>query len=481
MLSRIVKLSKRTINVVLILLITIYFVRAFDARNYMQLRDEHRITLEQEYDSERDGDVNWSEYLELESELTVELARKINSSSYSSRIDRHVQNSPANPNNFDRNWNHSYVLKPLRAVSGAAVLLHGLSDSPYSVRTTAELFSNKGFIAYAPRMPGHGFAVGSLRQVSWQDWLAVTRMAMLEADKQREPDKPLILMGYSNGGLLAILYTIECMEDPNLPCPDGLILISAAIEVTSFALLANLHSLLSWIPYFEQFKWESILPEIDPFKFTSFPKKPGWEIYKLVKKVENGLDKLNDSELVFPPTIIFQSLVDDTVNSYAALEFIQKLPENKHELVIYDVNRNEVIVELMSQQPPGLDAAIRNQAPFKFSVSVITNRNPSTQLVHALELDYGKTEPEYHELNLEWPNGVFSLSHIALPFPMDDQVYGSHAFPDHYNLGVTAPRGERGVLNLSPSYFLRLRHNPFYQYQHERISIWLEKWNNKIQ
>ena len=471
----IIKISKRIIYIVIILLITIYFVRAFDARGHMPLRDEHRITLEHEYSSEMEGKVDWSQYLELESKLADELASKINSNSdHSKRIDRHVVNSPANPNNFDRNWNLSYVLKP-ETVTGAAVLLHGLTDSPYSVRSTAELFRDNGFMAFAPRMPGHGFAVGSLRQANWEDWLSVTRMTMQEADKQRKTGQPLILAGYSNGGLLAIRYTIECMNDATLPCPDGLILLSAAIEVTPAALMANLHTLTSWLPYFEQFQWESILPEIDPFKFTSFPKKPGWEIYQLVKVVEKDLAKLK-KESLFPPTIAFQSLVDDTVNSQAALKFIQSLPENHHELVIYDVNQNEILVELMNRQPPNLDAVIRKHAPYKFSVSLITNRNQFTQSVHALELEYGQTEPVYNELNLEWPAGVFSLSHIALPFPMDDQVYGSKTTENTYNLGMIAPRGERGVLNLSPNYFLRLRHNPFYQYQYERITEWLEQW-----
>jgi esterase/lipase len=474
----IIKISKRIIYTVIILLITIYFVRAFDARGHMQLRDEHRITLEHEYSFKMEGKIDWSQYLELESKLVDELANKINSNpGHSRRIDRHVSTSPANPDNYKKNWNLSYVLKP-NTIHGAAVLLHGLTDSPYSVKSTAELLRDNGLMAFAPRMPGHGLAVGSLRQAKWEDWLSVTKIAMQEADEQRKPEQPLILVGYSNGGLLAVRYTLECINDSELPCPDGLILLSAAIEVSPVALLANLHALTSWLPYFEQFQWESVLPEVDPFKFTSFPKKPGWEIYQLVKVVEKELAKFEDGDVLFPPTIAFQSLVDDTVNSHAALKFVQSLPKNHHELVIYDVNQNEILVELMNRQPPNLDTVIREHAPYDFSVSVVTNRDPYTQSVHALELKFGQTEPVYHELNLEWPAGVFSLSHIALPFQMDDQIYGSNTTENTYNIGMMSPRGERGVLNLSPNYFSRLRHNPFYQYQHKRITDWLGQWNN---
>jgi hypothetical protein len=41
-------------------------------------------------------------------------------------------------------------------------------------------------------------------------------------------------------------------------------------------------------------------------------------------------------------------------------------------------------------------------------------------------------------------------------------------------LGAMAPRGETGVLLLAPGYFLRARHNPFYQYQADTIVQWLD-------
>lgn len=473
--NRAIKFGQWAASGLALLLITVYFVRAFDSRAMMRLRDEHRIVLEHEYSSNMEPDVSWSDYIDIELRLADELSAKlVRGNRNTHRLDRHTPDSPANPSSFEKNWNYSYVLRP-QTVSGAAVLLHGLTDSPYSVRSTAEIFHEKGFVAYAPRLPGHGFAVGSLRQAVWEDWLSVTRIAMREADRQHQADQPLILVGYSNGGLLAIRYTIDCLKDPDLPCPDGLILISAAIEVTPFAALADLHSLTSWLPYFEQFQWESILPEFDPFKFTSFPKKPGWEIYQLTKGVHRDLAELEGSEIQFPPTIVFQSLVDDTVDSRAAIQFIQRLPANDHELVIYDVNRNEIFVELMNRQPPDLEAVIREKAPFDYSISVVTNRDPDTQSVHVLQLNHGSKEPEYHDLDLEWPRGIYSLSHIALPFPMDDPLYGRHRSSGGLNLGGSAPRGERGVLSLGADYFLRLRYNPFYEYQKERISLWLDQ------
>ena len=69
------------------------------------------------------------------------------------------------------------------------------------------------------------------------------------------------------------------------------------------------------------------------------------------------------------------------------------------------------------------------------------------------------------------------MSHIALPFPPDDPLYGRYAPADRnvLFLGQQAMHGERGVLKISPNYLLRLRHNPFYDYLQQRVVDWLAK------
>ncbi len=86
-----------------------------------------------------------------------------------------------------------------------------------------------------------------------------------------------------------------------------------------------------------------------------------------------------------------------------------------------------------------------------------------------------KEKIEARPLDMAWPSGVFSLSHVALPFPPSDPLYGSTP-PDEPNqlfLGQLALRGERGVLRLPATYLLRLRHNPFYDYLESRTLDWI--------
>jgi hypothetical protein len=68
-----------------------------------------------------------------------------------------------------------------------------------------------------------------------------------------------------------------------------------------------------------------------------------------------------------------------------------------------------------------------------------------------------------------------SLSHVALPFPPDDPLYGERPPGKGLFLGQPAIRGERGLLRIPSDWLLRLRHNPFYDYLERRTVDWIER------
>ena len=64
------------------------------------------------------------------------------------------------------------------------------------------------------------------------------------------------------------------------------------------------------------------------------------------------------------------------------------------------------------------------------------------------------------------------MSHVALPFPLHDEVYGleSPASDSRYpRLGRVQVLGESGALILPPALLQRLRSNPFYGYIEDRL------------
>jgi hypothetical protein len=112
------------------------------------------------------------------------------------------------------------------------------------------------------------------------------------------------------------------------------------------------------------------------------------------------------------------------------------------------------------------------------SVRVVDPAGPDSPAVVArrqepFSAEASRTEP----IGFAWLPGVISLSHVALPFPLDDPLYGQRP-PENENilfLGQMAIQGERGVLRLPPEWLLRLRHNPFYPYLEAQVVGWLER------
>jgi hypothetical protein len=65
---------------------------------------------------------------------------------------------------------------------------------------------------------------------------------------------------------------------------------------------------------------------------------------------------------------------------------------------------------------------------------------------------------------------VFSLSHLAVPIPPDDPIYGAvrpKGSPMIY-LGKLGLQGENGLLAVPAAALVRLRFNPFFPYLERR-------------
>jgi hypothetical protein len=119
--------GKWIVTIVAVLLLTIYFGWAFDSRGMLQLGPEHRIEFESEFKASQEEDTDWTEYLEIEKRLALELEERIPSNERSgSLIDRYSAESLSNPGNFPSNWNYSYEMS-VPSPRGVAVLLHGMT------------------------------------------------------------------------------------------------------------------------------------------------------------------------------------------------------------------------------------------------------------------------------------------------------------------------------------------------------------------
>ena len=388
-------------------------------------------------------------------------------------LDRYDPDSPSNPANHPNDWNRTFEMQPEETIGGV-LLIHGLSDSPYSVRAAAEVFRDEGFYALGLRVPGHGTVPGGLTASGWKDWREAVRVAAHHVAERVEPGQPFAIFGYSNGAALAVDYTLGAMEGDE-PVPTDLVFLSPALAVTKLAALAGFQRRLSALPGLRKLAWNSNQPEFDPFKYSSFPVRAGEEIYGLTSQLTTRLQRMSEQGALdgFPRVLAFQSIVDATIPPAGVVDhLLSRLPPGDSELVLFDVNRQSPQGLFKNSRHERFLASLVEDEGLPFGLTVITNASAETDAVVVRRRDVGETEWSEAPLDLHWPRGVYSLSHVAIPFPPDDPVYGRRdegGDPGILNLGGVEARGERGLLALPMDLLMRLRYNPFFPYLEERL------------
>ncbi len=455
----------------------VFFVLYLEGRPALSVW--HRAHLDQEFTT-RSGVKNLEQYLALEERLFRQLDHLVYDkvpTDERRQINRFTRGSLSDPARWKTNWNRTFILAPAGAPRAGVLLLHGMSDSPYSLRSLGLRLRQKGALVVGPRLPGHGTAPSGLVRATWRDMAAVVRLAMNYLAR-KAPGRPFYIIGYSNGAALAVNYTLEALDRPRMPKPAALVLLSPAIGVTPVASLAVWQARLGRLLGLEKLEWSSILPEYDPYKYNSFAVNAGDQVYRLTRHIQIKLGELARSGRLkaFPPILAFSSVVDATVEAPALVDSLfDRLPTGRHELVLFDINRLRWMQPILGKEPGAAVQTMLTDRTLPFTLTLVTNVSDTSQQVVARTRRPGNDRLESRPLGIAWPDDIYSLSHLALPFPPDDPLYGRHPAnkEDHVELGDLALRGERGLLQISPSDMLRLRWNPFYGYLETRLLSFL--------
>ena len=461
------------------LLFSLLLAWALQSRSMPALQIWHTTSLKSEFHS-ADATVGYglADYLEQEDRLFAELEAKIVlqiEPILQLRYERYKRGGVQNPAWPSRNWNRTYEMVP-DEIKGGALLLHGLSDSPYSLRRLAEILYQRGFYVLALRLPGHGTIPAALTEVRWEDWRAASRIGAEHVRKRIGSVPPFFVAGFSNGGALAVTYALDAMVNEQLPEPDQLLLFSPEIGISPFASIANSQKLLSFLPYFAKFKWLSIQPEYDPFKYNSFPKNAAQEAWELTDFLDKRVTAAHSAGLLktFPGVLTFLSWQDSTVYTSATIHRLYSYLDNDDsELVIFDVNRFDSLVPFIPAANASPLLKLKADANLPYRLTVITNVSGESEEMAEKTKAPHTAAIEARPLDLMWPQDVYSLSHVAIPFPPDDPVYGAgQAGGSDYRglpLGAMSPRGETRLLIAPVGQLMRLRHNPFFSYIEARV------------
>ena len=182
-----------------------------------------------------------------------------------------------------------------------------------------------------------------------------------------------------------------------------------------------------------------------------------------------------------PPIITFQSVIDFTVSTQAILTGLYAyLPDNGSEIVLFDVNRTLKFSPLLRESSYVAVDRLTPTTPQTFRFTVITNADDDTDVTVERSIAPGHLRSEVRPLNLAYPPGIFSLSHLAIPIPIDDPLYGMQPDPRTkgeygYSLGAMDARGERGALIVDQDFLTRLPSNPFFPYLLGRVDDGIDR------
>jgi alpha-beta hydrolase superfamily lysophospholipase len=443
----------------------------------------HRADLDGEFTASS-GLRDFREYLELEENLFAELKSEVYDQideSERSAFNRYTAGSRSDPDIWKPNWNRTFEYGDSEAPFGV-LLLHGYSDSPYSLRGFGQMMRDAGAYVVGLRIPGHGTAPGALKYTTADDMTAAVRLAMRHM-KTTVADRPVVIIGYSNGAALALNYDLEAIEDATLPAPAGLVLMSPEIGVTRAAAYASWQAKVGDLLGRDKLAWSSVLPEFDPFKYNSFAVNAGEQAWQMTEKLRTRLDRLaRDGRLgEVAPILAFQSAVDATVLANAVVTgLFERLPPSKqepgaHELVVFDVNRYYEAQGLLTK-PIDIERLLAGP-PKAYSAGIVTNRSNAGLEAVLRSRAAGEASAATTELGLSWPAEVYSLSHIALPFAPDDPLYGDDPRSENpgIRLGRLALHGENNTLSIPPAMMTRQRWNPFHSFMIARIAAFVRE------
>ena len=453
----------------------------------VQLETWHTVRLTEEFTVDQAEEITtFADYLALEDRLFTQLDEEVYASSetgFEYRLNRYSPGSAADPRELKIDWNRSFELEAKQA-RGGVLLLHGMSDSPYALRTLGKALNQAGYQVVGMRMPGHGTAPSGLRFISRHDMAAAVRIGMRHLD-QVLGGKPVHMVGYSTGAPLALEFALDALEGASAPVPASLTLVSPAIGIHGAAGMASFKDSLSIVPGLNSWSYLTVQREFDPFKYNSFATNAADVVHRLTRSVARRLREraASSPEVILPPTIVFKSTVDATVTTDAVVDSLLKhLHPDRHELVLFDINRSILAgSRMLIEDPAPLTDRVMDADDLPFAVSLITNEHEKTAAVMSVyKKPFSAQISSSTRQDTAWPPGVISLSHVALPIAPDDSIYGR--FPpdddDFIFLGQVAIQGERGLLQIPTDWILRLRYNPFYDYMESRLLDWVREAEN---
>jgi carboxylesterase len=214
----------------------------------------------------------------------------------------------------------------------ASVLcLHGLTGTPYEVRSVAALLAARDIYCRGPALPGHNVTPGDLARTSWVDWLDCARSEVLAL---RERGGPVFAVGMSMGGLVSLSLAAEGVVD------------AVAVAGTPLALRQPIPLLVPWVKYLLPYRRKSggsdIRDAVARARHPGYDVMPLASVHELLRLQAYVSRRLAD---VSVPLLVAHGALDRTADPLDAQRILDSVSASERELHLYERSGHVVTVD----------------------------------------------------------------------------------------------------------------------------------------
>ncbi|HEX7188912.1 MAG TPA: alpha/beta fold hydrolase [Actinomycetes bacterium] len=203
-----------------------------------------------------------------------------------------------------------------------ALLCHGFTGTPQSLRPWAEHLAAAGLTVALPRLPGHGTTLAEANLTHYEDWLAELERNLA---RLRETCDEVFVMGLSMGGTLAIR-----LAEVHGDAIAGLVLVNPSLltkRPDRFLLPVMRWLIPSWPGIGSDIKKDGPVE----LAYDKIPVKASYQLSRLWLTTRADLDRVTQ------PILVFRSTEDHVVEPDSCVMLRDKVSSTDlHEVLLED-------------------------------------------------------------------------------------------------------------------------------------------------
>jgi esterase/lipase/1-acyl-sn-glycerol-3-phosphate acyltransferase len=221
--------------------------------------------------------------------------------------------------------------------NNCVIAIHGFSSAPKEVEQLALFLNKNNLNIITPRLAGHGIVPEDLKDKKWEDWYKSVSRTITIASLEY---KKVYIVGFSTGGLLALLSTKKQYKEF-----VGLVCINAALHLNDMRIKTLLPAISFWNDIVSVFHEHEYAKEY----IDNSPENPEINYHKhyvdaieqlslLMKKTRKNLPKIKK------PILIIQGKDDPIVNPSSAHEIYESVESRYKTLKIIEASKHVVVI-----------------------------------------------------------------------------------------------------------------------------------------